>query len=267
MRTLISTSRPKLDCRLAACAVALICCLIAVTRAEGAVEAARAPAMSEQERFERGLIEVHYPPDYLSPYKERRSSWAPIFGVSYENVVPVGFVSDVLDPQGNSYDYESLFGSAALPLFSYFGGIQFNFSSVSIAPTFGVAMGQVSGGPYETTLRVNLKSAGLTVNLDSIMNEPYVVPTFSLLVNTADYTETAAGVKNSGSTSPFISYTVGALIQLNWLDPSGAFEVLKDSGLNNTFAHVYAGQLLAANGDSTSFSSKLSLGAGVRLEF
>lgn len=266
MRTLISTSRPKLDRRLAACAVALALCFFAVTKVDAAVdeEQAALAKLTEQERFERGLIEIHYAPDYLSPYKERRASWAPVFGLNYANVVPVGFVTDLPSANGDA-EYGAIFGSAAMPMFSYFGGVQFNLGGISIGPTVGMAMGEVGGGTR--TLRLNVKSAGITANLDSIMNEPYVVPTFSFAINVADYAETNDADTSSAGTTPFMSYTVGALIQLNWIDPDGAFEGLKESGLNNTFVHLYGGQFMASSGDSTSFASNFSLGAGVRLEF
>lgn len=268
MRTFISYSRPKLDRRLAACAVALALCFIAATKVDAAVDDQKElSALSEQERFERGLIEIHYPPDYLSPYKERRASWAPVFGVNYANVVPVGFVSDFIDAAGHTADYGEIFGSAAIPMFSYFGGVQFNLGGVSIGPILGMTMGQLAGGNFSTSLRVNIKSIGANINLDSVMKEPYVVPTFSFSVNTAEYTETSGTDQSTAVTTPFMAYTVGALIQLNWLDPDGAFASLKESGLNNTYLHIFGGQFMASSGESTSFASNFAMGAGVRLEF
>jgi hypothetical protein len=155
---------------------------------------------------------------------------------------------------------------------SFSAGVQFNFTGFSLGPYIGVKSGSLSSDAAGGTNSLNLMAQhlGLSINLDGILEEPYIVPTIQVEINGGEYNESfsAGGVltPEQSPVNPFVSYTLGLLIQLNWLDPEGAFESLKESGLNNTFVHVFAGQLLAT-AEGVSFNSPISAGAGLKLEF
>jgi|GEM_PF-2433464 len=259
----ICTARLKIDCRLVAkLAVSLVLSF-----------SHTGTAATEDVEPAEELVEIHYAPDVLSPYKERRGFWAPVVGLGFSAIRPTGFVSDFTDENDSDFSYDDIFGKKTMSTFSFYGGFQINFGGISIGPTIGIMTGKATGegGGGLTQLNISCRKAGIIVNLDGIMQEPYVVPTAHFELNLADYveefaTEDAVNI-SSKSTTPFLSYTVGALIQLNWIDPDGTFVSLKENGLNNTFVHLYLGQLMATSGSSTSFSTPIAFGAGVKLEF
>ncbi len=234
------------------------------------IEGERRPS-SIDELNAKGLIEIRYAPDILSSYRERRRWWAPVFGFGFQNVMPVGYVTDFANAAGENFTYEDVFGSATLPLLGFYGGAQFNLTGFSVGATLGYATGSVSGNEsnYEAGLKIDMKKIGIIINLDSLASEPYVVPCLQLDANVASYHETfnagTGDIPSSGDTGVFLSYTVGALFQLNWLDPEGAFQIVKEHSVNNSYLHIFAGQL--TGGGDVSVSSKLALGAGFRLEF
>lgn len=221
---------------------------------------------------ESQLVEVRIAPDTMSPYRERRTSWSPTFSLGSLFVKPTGFVSGITDSSFNEYTYEDLFGSKSMNVNSFSAGIQFNLSGFSIGPYIGVKSGAVvgDGAGGSNSLNLTAQHAGLALNLDGLFAEPYVVPTLQIDMNVGEYNESfnSLGVLTEAQSAvkPFMSYTAGVLVQLNWLDPESAFESLKDSGLNNTFLHVFAGQLMAT-AEGVSFNSPLSYGAGLKLEF
>lgn len=259
----IFTARLKIDCRLASKLAVSLALLFSHT----------GTAATEDVEPAEELVEIHYAPDVLSPYKERRGTWAPVVGLGFSAIRPTGFVSDFTDESNSDFSYDDLFGRKTMSTFSFYGGFQINLGGISFGPTVGLMTGKATGEGAGgiTQLNISCRKAGIIVNLDGLMQEPFIVPTAHFELNLADYVEefsTANSIDTSSkSTTPFISYTVGALIQLNWIDPDGTFVSLKENGLNNTFMHVYMGQLMATSGESTSFASPIAFGAGVKLEF
>lgn len=245
---------------------ALVYLLLTMILAPVGLRAQEAPADSD-------LIEVRFPPDVLQPYRDRRESWAPTFSFSSFVAKPTEFISGITDSNDSEFTYENIFGSKAINLNSFSLGLQFNFSGFSLGPYIGVKSGSVSnfavGG--DNNISLSAQHAGLAINLDGLFAEPYVVPTFQIEVNSAEYVEdfTSSGVTTevSSQVKPFVSYSAGILLQLNALDPESAFESLKNSGLNNTYAHLFVGQLMGTGDRLLSFGTPLSYGGGFKLEF
>ena len=60
-------------------------------------------------------------------------------------------------------------------------------------------------------------------------------------------------------------WTLGGLIQLNWIDPETSRKTRNEWGLTNMFLDVYVSQYLSE--DEPDFTSSINYGSGLRFEF
>lgn len=258
---MLKSSRPLFyQCRVALVTVGLVLlsCL------------AHADMDSGDEMFEEvvnpnGKIEVQYEAESLAPYKKRRQTWAPVFGVNAGMILPTKYFSEI---DGSSYS--DMFGSKSIPLIQLQLGGQYNFALGSLGIMLEGGYGQVSGSGIgeDRTLTLTKKAASLTYTMNMLWNEPYFAPYVSAELLNFDYREEGTTLSASGSTSFTTAFTIGALIQLNWIDPDSALEARNSSGLNNIFLDVFATQYNTSNSTTdANFQSDLNWGAGLKMEF
>lgn len=220
-----------------------------------------------------GLIEVHYNPNYLAPYKERRPKWAGLFGISLDQMTPKNYRSRI-----DNISYDTMFGAdSSANMVELSGGVKYNFFLGSISSEAFYSMGQVSGTVNDNTLLINgetrtleLKKYGLKFSyiMDNLFNEPYVAPYVSGKFFGFDYLETRPGEEVSGQTAFSTGYTLGALFSLNWLDPESAFIAAKNSGLQNTYVDVFISQLNTSDSEEDpQLETDFNYGVGLRVEF
>ena len=202
-----------------------------------------------------GKIEVVYPADRLIPYRERRSTWGLTFAVQNEQMYPGSFHS-----QFDGFGYDKMFGSSPINITQGELGAKYNFSAGSLSA--GVVAGE--GSVYDTIIRyqydvattgpevrpdidseLKLTKKGLFFSymMDALFPEPYVVPYIEGQIIQFDWKENTVGSEGkSGSTEFSTAFTLGALIQLNALDPMSAFEAQKSSGFENLYFDIFVSQ-------------------------
>lgn len=214
-----------------------------------------------------GTVEIIYPASSMDPYRERRSDWGVQFGANYENFMPLNFVSS-----NDSNSYSALFGRNPMAIIQANLGLKYNFALGAMTFDLIGGSGSISDARsgVPRTLSITKRAAAIGYTMDAIMQEPYVAPYVQVQVFDFMYQDKGSTNGNSsGVTAWTTGFTVGALIQLNSLDPTDVAVVANsDYGLNNTYLDVFATQYNTSNAkDDPQFITGLNWGAGIRLEF
>ncbi|MBO9667993.1 MAG: hypothetical protein J7501_14415 [Bdellovibrio sp.] len=218
-----------------------------------------------------GLVEVEVPQDNLAPYKERRDHTGIYFGIVYENFLPDSYVS----PQ-DSLTYNNMFGSETIPLIGINFDYKWNMSLGSLAFGLGGAIGSINDARSgsDRTLDVTRYLASIKFTADNLMMEPYVAPYIGVsaymigVKDTAKASGSTQKVEVSKNTPIGYAYTVGLLLQLDWLDYTAAKQATFAFGLENTFIDIFLTQYTKAGGDTDpDMQTDLNWGAGLRMEF
>jgi hypothetical protein len=226
-----------------------------------------------------GLVEVEEEPSIIAvtsegaplrvPYRERRSDFSINFGVANRSLELSAFRSKI-----DEQTYKDVLNSNPVNQTELTMGMKYNFVLGSLGADLGYGIGSVGYTSDDALVDRNLDlkytSASTTLALDSLFDEPYVVPYLRAGLYTVDFTETdgLTSTSQSGTTAPALFYSIGALIQLNWVEPVVAYESYREFGLENAFLDFSITQYSASD---TSSDPKLgtdpAFGFGLRLEF
>lgn len=210
--------------------------------------------------------------DYLKSFKERRPSWTYQIEIGGSDYNPVNYISEIINSSGSSF--ETFYETADVPMPTF--GLEFkkNFSWMAISLGLG-------GSYYLSTyqgaeLQMLAPYAKLTVYLDTLFDEPYIVPyaTAGYAYFQFDETDSVTGFEYTGASDNFF-VSAGLLFQLDWLDPIADRIALTDNGIENTFVYLDVRTYLDTGikgiyedaeviGD---FSSLTHFGAGIKIEF
>lgn len=208
------------------------------------------------------LVELELRQDILAPYKERRSSHGFQMNVSYE---PVEFLKYKSFLDGVSY--KEMFGDSTTNIISLSAEYKYNFVMGAVSLGGVVGMGSVSG-PSDRSLALTKYGLRFKYTMDNIFSEPYVAPYLGMDLWQMSYNEKLGSDTYSGSTQLSYNYSVGMLIQLNWIDKGTATNATYEYGLENTYLDLYATQYSAPQAeDDPDLGTDFSFGAGLLFEF
>lgn len=226
-----------------------------------------------------GEVIVEKPFDISLPYRERRSQFGILFSANYESFIPSKYTSLIQNKKFNDFT-----GEKNIPVFGAELGVKYNFALGSLAALFGYGKGTVDSPKDKVNeMSVEIIKAGLNLTLDNLMSEPWVAPYGQVNVHRFGWKEVSFDASNllleeAFTTDPNISYKVGLLFQLNWLenmiDPNTHVNGLRSSGLENTFLDVFytmysapseVAEVNGATGEANLESS--AFGVGLKLEF
>jgi hypothetical protein len=210
-----------------------------------------------------GKVEIQYEAQALAPYRERRGSWSAILGLNVSAFQPRKYYSRI---DGRSFG--ELFGeNQSIYLGQMQLGAQYNFALGSIGSALDIGYGQAGGS--SRALDLIKEGVSLTYTMNNLWAEPYIAPYISGELLRYDYNDHGDGVEgDQGATSLTTAFTVGVLVQLNWIDPESALDARNSSGLENIFLDVFASQYNTSQSESDiNLQSDLNWGAGLRLEF
>ena len=213
-------------------------------------------------------IQVEYPPSPYISYRERRADWGWTASLRYENFQPSSFSSTV---NNETSTYTDLFGDSTIQLLGPRIGVKYNAPFGSLALEGSYETGSVTGTNSGDYVSMDVTKLGLHLGLflDALWPEPYVVPYIQGSLSQYNFqlqNTDSPDFSDSGSSGMIMGYTLGALIQLNWLDSQGAREGLVNTGLSNAFLDLFVTQNMSPD-SGTDFSSDLNWGVGVKLEF
>ena len=219
-----------------------------------------------QDAENNGLVEVQLQQDNLAAYRDRRDTDGFYFGVIYEPVTFKNYVS-VLD--GSSYG--SMFGSSAVPIISGTFAYKRNMAIGSISGGLMYGAGELAATDSSAVnhkLAITKMGLDFRFTADSFMPEPYVAPYIGYTLWKMGITESNDTDKFTANTQLGYNITVGALIQLDWIDYDTAKKATFDLGLENTFIDVFATQYAKTQAaDDPNTSTDFIFGGGLRLEF
>lgn len=208
------------------------------------------------------LVQVEIRQDVLAPYKERRSRHGFQFDVSYEPIEFKQYRSFI-----DGFTYTDMFGETTTNLISLSAEYKFNFAlgGISLGALYG--MGQVTG-PSDRSLDLTKYGAKLKYTMDNVFSEPYVAPYVAVDLLQMSYNEKFGTDSFSGTTQMSYSYSLGLLLQLNWIDKDTARNATYEYGLENTYIDVYMTKYNESQAeDDPNLSSDFSFGAGLVFEF
>jgi hypothetical protein len=218
------------------------------------------------EEGNNGLVEVQHYQDNLAPYRDRRSDNGMYFAVVYEPIAFKNYIS-VLD--GSSYG--TMFGSSAVPIISANISYKRNMAIGSLAGGFIYGAGELSAtdaGAVTHKLSISKMGLDFRFTADNFMPEPYVAPYFGMTFWKMGISEDNGTDKFNANTQMGYNYSIGALIQLDWIDYETAKKATFDYGLENTYLDVFATQYAKTQAaDDPNTSTDFILGGGLRMEF
>ena len=205
----------------------------------------------------KNLVELHYRRDTLRPYMDRRNANGFEYSVGYQTVD----VSKFIVPTSSSTtgpSYKSSLGLTTVNL-DYKRNVEFG------SFTGGVSLGQ-SGSTLMTMMTYGV---GIRFIADAIGEEPYIAPYVGASYQQMQISEKDAALDTSATVSGSgLVLTVGAMFQLNWIDPTSAEYATFHFGLENTFLNVFVSEYSSmATNNADDPSSFLMYGAGLVLEF
>jgi hypothetical protein len=215
-----------------------------------------------------GLVEIHFPVDVTTSYKERRRTSGTNVGINMTNFVPYNWES-LLD--GGLYDND--YGSSPIQLYTLEAGYKYNFAlgSISLLAGFGMGTNNTNVNGISRSMTVMKYLGKVMYAMDNMFSEPYVAPYVAGSVwqmRVSEKEDITDGLADAINVGPGFEYSVGALIQLNWLEPDIASRALVDIGIENTYLDVFMSQHMRTQSSSVySTATDFNFGAGLRLEF
>lgn len=220
---------------------------------------------TDNQEPENHLVEVQIVQDNLAPYKERQEDYGFYFRVSSEELLLKNFISAI-----DGLEYSELLKDKPTRMALLNAEYKYNTGigafSVGLQAGKGNASDWASG--QERTLTVTKFGVGGKFTADRLTAEPYVAPYVGFTAWQLGIEEDSLAESKSEVTGIGYNYTVGMLIQLDWLDGDTARNTTYNWGLENTFLDLYATQYTQSSGeDDPDTATDLILGAGICLEF
>lgn len=214
----------------------------------------------------QGNVEVLKFKNYEN-YKDRRTTNGFMMYLGSENLYFADYVS-----QHDQLLYEELWGNEDLTVPELNINYKFNFLLGSL--TFGLGFGQGSllddriGD--ERTIAIEKISASIQFLADNLMREPYFVPYVGASVFQFKVSESVKSVEKSYESTSDVGYSfsVGFLIQLNWIEKEVSKQAYLEHGLENTYLDFHWTKHENPNDDpKPNLESDINWGAGLRVEF
>jgi hypothetical protein len=231
---------------------------LAATEGSDVVEDYRTPVSD--------IVEMRIPMDMEASYKKRRNTNGFMFGLNYENAEMYKYVS-ILD---FTTPYQDMFGSSEIPIYNVQLSYKYNFSLGSLAATGTLGYGTYSSDISGTMRTLSFTKYGISASyvMDMLFDEPYAAPYVTFGVNQFNIMEKNGEDSESTGIEAAYFYTVGVLIQLNWLDGAVSHAALKEYGLQNTYLDVFMTQFQPSlDAEDPNTETKFAFGAGMRMEF
>jgi hypothetical protein len=240
-------------------------CLITTLIANHAAAAEEEPGVADY-RTGNDLVELHYPVEVNSPYRERRETTGFMFSLGYENVLLDRYVSIV----DFTTFYQDMFGITEFPVYEINLSYKYNISIGALTANLGYGYGSISddaSGVARSLVLSKLSVSGSYI-MDTLFEEPYVAPYVTAGIMKLGLEEKAADKSEKGNIDMLYFYQAGILFQLNWLDTTVSKKNIIDYGLENTYLDVFVSKYEPSTDiNDPDTSTNYSIGAGIRLEF
>jgi hypothetical protein len=178
--------------------------------------------------YTHSTVEVEKTVESMLPYKQRKVSRGGLFSIQRIQYSPSNFNS-MLDGRIFSDSYTDSINVINIQVEK-----KFNFDIFSAGLGFGYLTGS-SSGEFGQSLSMTGPSVSLSVLIDGIADEPYVAPFFNVQMSNISLKEENDYLSADINYNLSSIITLGAHVQLNWLDENSAFQALNDVGLENSY--------------------------------
>lgn len=200
----------------------------------------------------------------LVDYKKRKTKWSSVFSLGYGQLTLPNYETNFLVET-----FTEVYGEN-VPYIELQYGYNRNFDFLALGYEMGVGFLQsdaLDGLSDKPSIKLIPVKLGARLSLNSLFNEPYILPYISGGAYLMLYEERLNGSKSDGNASFSGYYSAGLAFQLNWLDPKSSRVSYMQYGLQNSFIYVEMKQYLASDqAQDPDFSSEPSLSAGLLLE-
>lgn len=213
------------------------------------------PTQQSGEQLERQAdeqIEVEYAPNADLPYRERRQTWAFMWGLNLVTMYPSKMMTNTdITANPNQIKFADRFYNQNLYLYELEALAKLNFGLGSIAAGLILGTGELalreSASPIGKTggSLLLIKSGGSAyLFLDSLFAEPYIVPYVGAQIAQMNYRDVyiVNSIERNGTVGFSAAIQSGFLLQLNALDRATAFRARKSFGIENTFIDLFVVQ-------------------------
>jgi hypothetical protein len=244
----------------------LVCMLTTLIVTSAAIAAEDTDVVEDLRQPLSDIVELHYPVEVNAPYKLRRNTNGFMFGLTYENLQMNNYVS-IAD---FTTTYADMFGDTEIPMYGVQLSYKYNFALGALTANAGLGYATYTSPDSGTMRTLSLTKYTLSASyiMDVLFNEPYAAPYITVGATQWGIDEKAADVEYKTGIELAYYYTVGVLVQLNWLDDVVSRKALMDYGLQNTYIDLFVTQYMSSNDpEDPDTSTDYTLGAGLRLEF
>lgn len=211
------------------------------------------------------LVEVYHDESSVAPYRERRATNGFMFSANYTGFLPKDYISTL-----DFVSYKDIFGKKPIPLVEVQLAYKYNFALGSITGGLGYGIGSLSAdySGAKRSISVNKPSVSLAYIMDALAPEPYLAPYLQFQAWQMHIKESSPTDSFEADTKIGFDYTLGALIQLNWLDAVSARSATRCCGLENTYLDLYVAKYTKTQGSvDADTETDFTYGGGLRLEF
>jgi hypothetical protein len=230
-------------------------------------------ARKAEENYERMLrekaenrteVEIDYKPDAFVSYRERKQDWSYLFSIGVDTYLPAKHQSKV-----DGVMYSTAIGNK-ISIINLATGLMYNTQLFGISAQLFFGQGSTKSGDSGTGRELNLTLSGAKAGIyfNNLFEDPYVVPYGLIKFSLFGWSEQVDGSNpQSGQAAYNIGSQIGALFQLNWIEPDTSL-VAQNNGMQNTYLDFYLHQYNTSNGkEDPDFQSDLNYGISVMMEF
>lgn len=211
------------------------------------------------------LVEVESNLNPLQSYKERNHKFSKLLSLGVGYWQPYGFESSK-----DQNSFVQLFGEGEQinsPEINFWLRKKFMYMDWGVGVILG--SGKISSNLSNEDLVLNFQYSGLQFGiwLNQIMEEPYLVPYFSIQQINLSISEQNQGQTLTEITSPSLHMRLGLQLQLSWLEWLSSNRALASFGLQNTFLEGFYQLSSNTINSKNLFNQGSQTGLALSLEF
>lgn len=219
-----------------------------------------------------GLVEVRTKRDEFLPYKKRQGDWSLLLSLGSEKVSYPGLLTQV-SAETEDFTFAEMFGERNNFMMNIELGPKYNtrLGSFSILFGYGNFNKNDSRIGSESGLSIYRYSVTLNYYLDTIFEEPYIVPYVGGGAWTADYRETSESYPDDVrhySTDVGTQLKFGVLLGLDWIEGDSAYASRRRTHTTAAFLNIYGiSNMMSEAEPDPDLENDIDIGASLILEF
>ncbi len=199
----------------------------------------------------------------MVPYRMRRKKWGQLWGVSYGTYVPEDYQDQT------PISFSEFYPAPSLGLLSVEATFKRNYDYITLGLYTSVGYFKTESDVinFDSTLMIIPVKLGFVASLETLWQEPWVVPYVNGGIYSSFYQEETNGSTVDGTTLVSFYLTGGLMFQVDWLDDLTAREGYQASGIENTFIFIEGNYLSDSVEEKDPAMNGIYASAGLKVEF